>query len=218
AFKAHDKGGQRVYEARGGDKDAPSAFACVLDKGTVVVGPSSASVLDAAARHAGKKTSQIDKELAGLLTKADTTQVLWAAGVGSKELRKELEQFPEARGFAGSVRSFAGGVSVTNGLRADFRVTTTNRRAATEVARFAESWRLPLSLFAVASKDHGPLLAGLLGPTRGTSPDGVAPVEAGVTAAPVKRLRGPAPEKPPPPPKPGPTERSCMTSAPLPSP
>src|SRR5262249_49933876 len=116
AFKAHDKGGQRVYEARGGDKDAPSAFACVLDKGTVVVGPSSASVLDAAARHAGKKTSQIDKELAGLLTKADTTQVLWAAGVGSKELRKELEQFPEARGFAGSVRSFAGGVSVTNGL------------------------------------------------------------------------------------------------------
>jgi hypothetical protein len=160
-FKMHKQDELRYYEFKLPRTDR-TAFVSLLDKETLVLSPSRAALLSAAARQQSKKQDQPVKELRELLSKIDGKETVWLAGVISDDVKKGIGGNPQVRKVVDSLQSVRGGIRVTEGLQASLVIQTNDPRTAGEIRKFLEGIKSLVEL-AVQDDDHlGTLPADLL--------------------------------------------------------
>jgi hypothetical protein len=157
-FKAHKQNELRYYEIKE-PRSGHAGFLAFLDRETLVMSPSRDAVLDAAARHRGKKAPQPGKELAALLGKIDGKQTLWLAAVMTDDLKNHLNsQLNNAplRKLTDAVQSIHGGITIGDGIRGDILIQTSDARAASEIRKLLEGIK-SLAGLAVTDPDSNRL-------------------------------------------------------------
>jgi hypothetical protein len=157
-LKIEKEGDVPIYESRTpaprrGAKapDSTSSFAAFLDKGVLVVSGSRDTLLDAVAKHAGKKESQVGKEMQALIRKQDSLKSVWMAGLATEQLKKQLAKNPQTSEFADKVQSLSGSIDLGDGVKADFRVHTSEKEAAEKIKDLLDGAR-SLAIFAIGTQ------------------------------------------------------------------
>ena len=125
-----------VYEFRSPRDRSEPLFLCFLDKGTAVLSPACATVADAIAKKMGKQQASMSKEMQALLNRVDTRQTVWLAGLATESLKKELGNNPQTKKLVGGLRDIHGGLTVGDGVNADFLIQFGDARAAGDVRKF----------------------------------------------------------------------------------
>ncbi len=80
-LKISKEGGYKIWEVSPPNVPAnlpPTSYVCLIDKSTMVFTWGKATLKDALAKAAKKKTTELTKEMAGLVAKADNKQSLYA--------------------------------------------------------------------------------------------------------------------------------------------
>jgi len=146
-LKILKEGDTRLYEIQAEGKPAYAAFA---DKGTLVVSPSKPYALKAV-QNAGKRAAaKPNKGLAQALSKVNGKESVWLAVVITDEMKKQLEKSPMTANIGPKLESVTGGVNVTDGLKANILVHTTDATAAKELSKLAIQGK---SFLAIAAQN-----------------------------------------------------------------
>lgn len=146
----HKQDDFRIYELtekRSGRK----AFLCWLDKETLVAAPAKGGVVEAIARHQGKKQAKPSKELKTLLEAADGKQSVWVVVLASDDLKKAAANNPQLRKTVDPVQTLTGGIRADDGLAVDLTLRTGDPRAAAEIRKLLDGIK---SIVGLATMDH----------------------------------------------------------------
>jgi hypothetical protein len=187
--RIHEEGDHTIYEIPSKQPGRDPVFGAFLDKELLVLSPSKQSILEAAAKHAGKKSGAVSKDLQTLLSRTDRKQTLWLAALLTADLQKDLVKgVPKDK--AVQLRSIQGGVLLTDRVRADFRLQTSDRRTAAELRKNLDGLRVLLRYGALNNKNipkFAPLLAEMIGAVKITSMDNVVIFHAEVSDAQIEK-------------------------------
>jgi hypothetical protein len=180
--------GVPVYEDLTKDKQssAPRYFA-LLGKQTVIASPAKEYVAEAIAKAAGKRPAKLDAGLRTLIARQDLRQSLWLAAVTSKEMRQQLAKNAGGglKDFADKIQSVSGGLTVTDEIRLNVRVQTSDANAARMVRQQLEADKA-IAVLAVSVrdelKDYAPTITDVLNAFRFSQDQGAVSVELTVAA------------------------------------
>jgi hypothetical protein len=169
-----------LYEILLDDPPTPFVFASFLDKNVVVVSPGKSPVLEAMAKHNGKRTTKLNKDLQTLIAKADAKQHLWVAGCVAEPWKKALERVNQLKLFAGKLESFSGGVRFTDTIKASLHLQLSDVQAAVDLRQTLEASKgLVMVVIATSKnlKDYAPLLSDVLNALQFTQDKGTVGIE-----------------------------------------
>lgn len=130
--KTSKESGITIYEMQN-PRQPQLTFAAFLDKHTAVASASKDTIVDDIAINAGKKTPASNKQLADLVSTLGDKQSLWLAGLLSQEVKDMLANNPQMKDIAADVESISGGVTLTNGIKANFHINTASPKAAAKI-------------------------------------------------------------------------------------
>ena len=115
-------GDYKIYEKEAENGKDP-VLRAILSNSILVFGPKKEMIVDALDKQAGKKKSELKKELADLLAKVDSKQsiavVALPNGLGN----------PQAQDFADKIKNVTGGVTVSDKVKAPLSWPARTRRA-----------------------------------------------------------------------------------------
>src|SRR5437868_13847798 len=182
AVAVHQQGNVRIYEdlsSKDGQTNWPRYFA-LLDRHTLVASPNKDYVTAAVGRAAGKQASKLDPGLQTLVEKQDPKQSLWLAAVASKEMRQQLAKNGGAKDFADKIQSLSGGLTLTDDIRLNVRVQTSDPNAARQLRQQLEAGKA-VAVLAVSVneelKDYAPGIIDVLNAFRFSQEKGAISVE-----------------------------------------
>lgn len=135
-FKIHKAGDYTLYEIKAPDLPAP-AFAAVADKNTLVIAPKQEYAVAALDKAAGKKTTALkNKAMGALLQQIDGKQSVWVAVAGSA-LEKGIPGLddPNVKEFLSKLDAVAGGLTVTDDIKAQFVLNAKDVKGAKELSQ-----------------------------------------------------------------------------------
>jgi hypothetical protein len=112
-----------------------SFFVAVVNPTTIVASPGKDSLLEAIEKTAGKKKSEVKKELLDLLAKVDGNRTLWMIGLKSALEHSPLSADENARPVLGKIETAAAGVTVAADIQAEFTLSAKNAEAAKELSK-----------------------------------------------------------------------------------
>jgi len=112
-----------------------SFFVALINPTTIVASPGKDGVLEALEKAAGKKKSEVKKELLDLLEKVDTGRTLWMIGLKSALEHSPLSADENARPILGKIETAAAGVTVAADIQAEFTLSAKSPEAAMEVSK-----------------------------------------------------------------------------------
>ena len=112
-----------------------SFFVAVVNPTTIVASPGKDSLLEALEKTAGKKKSEVKKELLDLLGRVDGNRTLWMIGLKSALERSPLSADENARPVLGKIDTAVAGVTVAADIQAEFMLTAKNEEAAKELSK-----------------------------------------------------------------------------------
>jgi hypothetical protein len=161
ALKIHKQGTLRIYEGKGQNANSP-AFACFLDKDTVVLSPSRDYVLGAVARSAGKQEAKLSRELQAVLAQVDGKQSVWLAGLVTDAMRQNLGGNPQLSDYAKTLTAYSGTVVLTNDVQLAFLIHTTDATAAANLGNLLNGAKGLAAAAAGNVEQYGPLLADII--------------------------------------------------------
>jgi hypothetical protein len=138
ALKVHKVGGYTIYETKPAkEKGTPGGldamFVGLVSSNTLVAGGTQDAVVEALDKDAGKKKSGVNKELQGLLEKADAKQSLWAVTPASALRKSPLGKQDDAKAFLAKCESISLGVTVADDVKAQLLFAATNATAAKDL-------------------------------------------------------------------------------------
>jgi len=130
-LKIVKEGDYKLYEVEGKNRRDPG-FGAILSDTIVVFGQKKEAVVEALDKQAGKKKSELKKDLAALLAKVDSKQsialVALPNGLGN----------PQAQDFADKIKNVTGGVTLSDEVKADFVLAGKDEKGAKAVAETLE--------------------------------------------------------------------------------
>lgn len=150
-FKISKAGDKPLYEAAQQDKTVYAGFA---DEGTLIVSLSRDYVTDAL----GGKTGKVNKGLASAVAAVDGKQTIWAAGVVTDELKKQLGKQPQTAGLAKKLKAVTGGITVTDALAISVKVQTIDAKAAKDLGEFANQAKGILQFLGQTNEELKPFI------------------------------------------------------------
>jgi hypothetical protein len=155
-LKIEKQDGIVLYESNTGQSAKPS-YSAFADKNTAVMSLSKDAVVTAA--KGGGKPATLDKDLTGLLAKADTKQTIWMAALAPSDLKKMLAQGDNTKEFADKIDGFTGAVGIDKDVQAAFHIFTADEKAADGIAELLDNVKGLAKVFA----QQNPKVGGLLG-------------------------------------------------------
>jgi hypothetical protein len=179
-LKIHPHEKTPLHEILLDDPPKPFLFAAFLDKNLLVVSPGKEPVLEAIAKHNGKRTTKLNKDLQALIARADARQHLWVAGRVADPWKRSLERVNQLKLFAGKLESFSGGVRFTETIKAGFFLQLSDVQAAVDLRQMLENSKGLLAVVIATSKDlkdHGPLLNDILNALQFSQAKGTVAIE-----------------------------------------
>jgi hypothetical protein len=156
-LKIEKDNGVVLYENDSGEKPFFAAFA---DKSTAVMALSKEVVITAA-KSAGKP-AKLNKDLQGLLAKADAKQTIWMAALPPDELKRLLGQGDNTKEFADKIDGFTGAVGIDKDVQAAFHIYTTEEKAADGIAELLDNFKGLAKVFTQNNAQVGGLLGDLI--------------------------------------------------------
>jgi hypothetical protein len=155
-LKIEKKDGLVIYE---NDAGKQSTFAAFADKGTAVMSLSKDAVITAA-KSAGKP-AKLNKDLEGLLAKADAKQTIWMAALPPDDLKKILARGDNTKEFADKIDGFTGAIGIDKDVQAAFHIYTTETKAADGIAELLDNLKGLAKVFTQQNAQIGGLLGDL---------------------------------------------------------
>jgi hypothetical protein len=165
----------RVYEIKD-PKKGKTGYACFLSKDVLVVSPTKAYVVDAIAKHAGKREPKFTEAIKDLVSKQDSRQSIWLAALPSTDAKERFVcSFPDFRLFfdtsptprelAWKLESISVGVSVTHDIKLNLLFWTSEEKAARNLQHRLEGAK-DFGILYVAQaeelKEHAPTIIDIL--------------------------------------------------------
>ena len=174
----HDK--TPLHEILLDDPPKPFLFAAFLDKNVLVISPGKEPVLEAMAKHNGKRTTKLNKDLQALIARTDAKQHIWVAGRVAELWKKSLERVNQLKLFAGKLESFSGGVRFTETIKASLFLQLSDAQAAVDLRQTLEASKGLVAVVIATSKDlkeHGPVLNDILNALQFSQDKGTVGIE-----------------------------------------
>lgn len=147
-FKVHKEKNGVVYEVAGGDK---TFYLAMPDRGTIVGSMYKDHISDALDKGLGKKTTKLQNgSLKFLISQVDYNHSVWVAALGhaafnednplptvkdkkvAKNARKKLSD--------SGIDEISGGITVSDGLKADFRVIVPDEDTAKQISEVVQTF------------------------------------------------------------------------------
>jgi hypothetical protein len=153
-LKIEKEDGLVLYKNESGEKPFFAAFA---DKNTAVMAGSRDAVV--AAVKGGGKAAKLNKDLAGLVAKADTKQTIWLAALPPEELKGMLAKGDNTKEFADKIDGFTGAVGIDKDVQAAFHIYTADDKAADGIAELLDNLKGLVKVFT----QNNPQVGGLAG-------------------------------------------------------
>lgn len=150
-LKFQKENNTRVYEIKDASQPLPY-FAALLNKEVLVIAPSRANIIDAVGKSAGKKEPKLAKNLQELINKLDGKQSLWVAALASQDLKKQLAQNETTKDFANQLQSLSGGVTLTDDVKIDLRLATSDPIAARGIREKMEGLKALATLLVTTNE------------------------------------------------------------------
>ena len=132
-LKVHMADPARYYEVN--FPGQTSFFVAVVDAGTIVASPGKEGLVEALEKAAGKRKSEVKKELLDLVAKIDTGRTLWMIGLKSALEHSPLSADDNARPVLAKIETAAAGVTVSTDIKAEFTLNAKNADAAKELSK-----------------------------------------------------------------------------------
>jgi hypothetical protein len=179
-LKIHPHEKTPLHEILLDDPPKPFLFAAFLDKQILVVSPGKEPVLEAIAKHSGKRATKLNKDLQTLVAKADVKQHLWVAGRVAEPWKRSLERVNQLKLFAGKLESFSGGVRFTETIKAGLLLQLSDVQAAVDLRQTLEASKGLVAVVIATSKnlkDYAPLLSDILNALHFTQDKGTVGIE-----------------------------------------
>jgi len=120
------------------DGTKQTMFVSLADSSNLLAAASKDYLVDGLDRFAGKKKGAISKELQALLAKADMQQTLTMVAVGSI-LGKLPGLDNQSKQFVDKVKQVTAGINVTNDVKTEVLIGTTNANEAQTMAKLIEA-------------------------------------------------------------------------------
>jgi hypothetical protein len=182
----------RVYEVKDPEKNETS-WACFLSKDVMVVSPTKAYVVDALAKHAGKREPKFSKPLKALVAKQDSKQSIWVAAVASTEMKDLLANNEQTKDLADKLESISMGLSLTEDIKLNLLFSTTEEKTAKNLRAKLEAAH-GVGKFLVNGneqlKDYAPLLNDVLNAFKFGQDGGLVTVELTIPASLIDKAAG----------------------------
>jgi hypothetical protein len=160
--KVRKQGDITIYELRDA-KRSQSAFAAFPDTETLLISPTEDFVTATIAKTDAKKAPALNKNLADLIQQVGDKESLWLAALVPDQLTNSLPK--DQQTLAKKVKSFKGGVTLTDGVQLSFRVQATDAKAARDVQQTLKGLQALLVLAVTSNeslKDFGPTLTDIV--------------------------------------------------------
>jgi hypothetical protein len=126
------EGNYKIYEIENKDGGGHHAYGAILSNSILVFGQKKDMVVDALDKQAGKKKSELKKEVAALLAKVDSKKsialVALPSGLGNQP----------AQEFADKIKNITGGLTVSDAVKADFILAAKDEKGAKALAESLE--------------------------------------------------------------------------------
>lgn len=188
------QGTLRLYEMKDKKDDkTETSYAVFLSKDVLVASPVKAYVLDAVDKNSGKKDAKYAKGLQALVAKQDAKQSMWVAALASKEMQQKLAAVPQTKALADKLESVSAGVSLTNEVRLNINMQTSDEGAAKDAKQKLEGAKA-FGLLAVGGadelKDFAPLITDVLNAIKIGQEKGLVTVELTVSASTLEKVAG----------------------------
>jgi hypothetical protein len=132
-LKVHKADPTRFYEVN--FPGQTSFFVAVIDPSTIVASPGKDGLLEALVKAAGKKKSEVKKELLDLVAKVDSSRTLWMIGLKSALEHSPLNADDNARPVLAKIETAAAGVTVSTDIKAEFTLNAKSADAAKELSK-----------------------------------------------------------------------------------
>jgi ribosome-binding factor A len=133
-LKIHKEGTTKLYEVTAPQNDKPLIVALV-DNSTVVASPDKEEVMDAVAKAAGSKKSEISKSLRALIEKQDAAQTFWGVIPGEAIGKNEIAAADEkTKKITEKIENVFLGFTVSKDVKLSIIVATKSADNAKELA------------------------------------------------------------------------------------
>ncbi len=156
--------GVTIYEIRNA-KSSHSAFATFVDKDTLLISSTKDHVTAATARKNAPKASSLNKDLVALLHEDGGKECLSLVLVPHQLLEALPKNNKQAMDIAKKVKSFKGGITLTDGVQLSLRIQATDDKAARDLRQTLVGLQSLLVLAITSNdqlKDLGPTLTDIV--------------------------------------------------------
>ncbi len=156
-FKISKVGDKPLYEAaqKGGGKSVYVAF---VEKGTIVASTSRGYVVAVLEGKAGRPNESLREAMAGV----DTKQSIWVAGLVSEPMKQAIRKYEPAAALAPKLKTFTGGLTVTDAIAAGAQLQTADAKAARDAGELATGAKGMLQFLAQTNEEIAPFANGIL--------------------------------------------------------
>ncbi len=181
--KTHMVNGQAIYEANVPGQQKP-LFMALVDGNTIVAGMKQSDVADAFEIKAGKKKSEVKKDLQGLLAKSNPSQSLSVVMLGSA--------LGNGIPFGDKVENINGGVILGDDIKTSFVITTKDAESAKGLSELLqqalEQGKQFVAIFAQQQKELEPL-AGLINVLKVEAKENLVTIKGDVSKDALEKLK-----------------------------
>jgi hypothetical protein len=163
SLKTHKEDGAIVYEFED-PKHSQSAFAAFVSKDTLLIASSKDQVSNALDKNGTAKPSSLNRDLLALMKEGDK-ESLWLALVPDQVIKALPQNNKQAMDIAKKIKSFKGGITLSDGIQFSIRIQTPDAKAARDVRQTIDGMRALLILAITSNdqlKDLGPTLTDIL--------------------------------------------------------
>jgi hypothetical protein len=167
----------RHAEIKGLEGQRFPLFVALPDKDVIVLAARAEIVVAACGQH-GKLSASLKQQIAAV----DDAQTVWVVALASDALKRELAGAAEMDAIVKSLKFIRGGITVSDAIRADFVLQTSNGRAANEARKLVEGVKGLLSVAATIQKGPGTLLPDLVSALKIASTGDAVTVKGTMTA------------------------------------
>jgi hypothetical protein len=193
ALSVSKEGNLRLYEVK--PKGDQSVYVCLLNKDVLVASPVKAYVVDAIAKSSGKREAKFSKGLQQLVAKQDQKQSFWFAALATADLKEQLAKSPQTKAIADKLESFSAGVTVTNDIKLNINIQTSEEAAAKDIKQKLEGAKAIGIVFIGSIEDPGikeyvPIITDVLNAFQFSQDKGRAIVELTIPATMIDKIAG----------------------------
>jgi len=167
------------------EKDQNPLYTTVPNQGSMVMSTDKDYLIKSVGDE-GK--NQNSAELRAAVGKVPGKESLWVAGIITDDIKKKMQDNPQTKKYAGTIKSITGGITVTDAFQLNGQIHTTDPKIAAELKKVLEGFVPVIQLMTQGNEQFGPLIKEVLDGLKITTTNTTVSIDLSVTEELIKKI------------------------------